>query len=220
MAETPEHRPRGTSGPLLGIVLFLVVAGALFWVLRPHGDHGARVEAAAPAADSAPPPQRVVPPGRQAVSVSVGPDFEGQDIRQLPLGTILDYAAHSLTFDEARGSETRLPGSGATVRIDPERSVGYLTRKELGEGRIVARIRSDSAVPSLGLASGLNYLYTEKGGAGLHGIIIPATAFSPLHEVDHVATGKPASRAGAPTRGVALVQVKGEPVPWVACVGC
>ena len=214
MAEYPEHRRRGTTGPLLGIVLFLVVAGALFWILRPHPKED-KVVAASPPADSSAPPRAAVPPGRQAVSVSIGPDFEGRDIRQVPLGAILDYASNSLTFDEERGSETRLPGSGATVRIDPERSVGYLTRSELGEGRIVARIRSDSAVPSLGLASGLNYLWTERGTGGLHGIVIPATAFSPLHEVDRIATGRPGK-----TRGAALVQVKGEPVPWVACPGC
>ncbi len=225
MAETPHQPRRGSAIPLLVIFAFLILAGILVWVVRPRWADTDHREAAALPADSSPAAERPArPPAARApgpaVSVSIGPDFDGRDIRRIPLGTILNYASRTLTFDESRGGEATLRGSGASVRIAPEHSVGYLTRDELGEGRIVARIRSDSAVPDLGLASGLNYLWMEQGDRGLRGVVIPATAFSPLHQLDRIVVSRPAARGLSPTRGASWVEVKGRTVPWVACARC
>src|SRR5439155_1785336 len=79
-----------------------------------------------------------------------------------PRQALLAYA-HGLSFDTARGAgdEQPLPVMdsgrvvpGPMVRIEPERGAAFLTRAQLGQGRIIARYRAQGAYALLGVPDG------------------------------------------------------------------
>jgi hypothetical protein len=119
------------------------------------------------------------------------PLFAGRDIHEVPLGEVVDQARR-IPFDETRGHETRLGtnerGRLVTVKIWPAAGASSMEAMTLRQGRIVARIESDGSFEKLGLADGLNYLWVEgRPDGGYRGVVIPATAFSPLFDLGRVA---------------------------------
>ncbi|MGQ0701856.1 MAG: hypothetical protein ACT4PM_01835 [Gemmatimonadales bacterium] len=97
-------------------------------------------------------------------------------------GDLLAYA-QSLDFDTARmaGDEQPLPIAdsgrivmGPLVRIEPERGAMYLTREQMGQGRIIARFRAAAAYPPLGIPAGDSYLWVDNVGDSLRQVIVPA----------------------------------------------
>ena len=54
-------------------------------------------------------------------------------------------------------------------------------RRDSGSvGRVIARIRSDSGYPRLGIAAGTNYLWQEADGRNVRFLVIPANASAPM----------------------------------------
>ena len=148
------------------------------------------------------------------------PVFAGRDIHVVPLGEILDHAQR-LPFDESRGHEEVLGknAEGQTVKasIWPEAGTSSMEAGALRPGRLVARIVSNHRYEALGLASGLNYLWIEgRPGGGYQGVIIPATAFAPLHDLERVSLTEQTPRGVPLWKGA--YWVKGR--PWIACGRC
>lgn len=224
------------SGGLIAVALVLVLGIALsIWLFTrnrnealadrdyPAGNlDSLALTPAAPATQGAEPrPESGVGAG---VNVSEAALFAGQDIHDVPLGTILDYA-QKLTYSEPRGVEKKLApsatGQAPTVTIWPEAGASSLDEETLGRGRIVARIQSSGAYDDLGLAGGLNYLWVEsRPGGGYRGVIIPATAFSPLHDIAQVRVTEKTPSGVPLEKGAFWITRDGKDVPWIACGRC
>jgi hypothetical protein len=224
-----ETRP-GPAPVIAMVVVILVMLGLGFWFLAkdPNVQDDKTVadagEGLAPGAALV--AEESQPEGRNRRSLGAGmggleaPLFEGRDIHDVPLGLVLDHAYH-LSYDETRGHELRLPrnekGQIAYVKIWPEAGASSLTEPTLRQGRIVARIESEGSYDNLGLADGLNFLWVEgKPKGGYRGVIIPATAFAPLHDLDRVSITE-VTPFGVPLEKGAY-WVDGN--PWIACGRC
>jgi hypothetical protein len=148
------------------------------------------------------------------------PVFAGRDIHVVPLGAILDHAQR-LPFDESRGHEGVLGrnarGQTVTASIWPESGASSMEAGELRQGRLVARIVSNHDFEALGLAGGLNYLWVEgREDGGYRGVIIPATAFAPLHDLERVSLTEQTPQGVPLWKGASWVNGK----PWIACGRC
>ena len=226
-----EKSARRSGLPVaLGIALFVIAVGlAIFLLRRDRGESRYAADVVLGDSTATLPPADTAAAERSAAMRSptglggggaTGPTalFEGIDIHEVPLGTILDYAQR-LTYDEARGHEMKVTQQGrtTTMKIWPEAGASSLDETTLRQGRIVARIESSSGHPPLGLADGLNYLWVEgRTGGGYRGVIIPATAFVPLHDLDRVAISE-RTPSGVPLeKGAYWVNQ----APWIACGRC
>ena len=148
------------------------------------------------------------------------PVFRGRDIHDVPLGEILDHARR-LPYDETRGHEEVLGRneSGQTVRVSiwPESGASSRESAALRQGSIVARIESNHGYERLGLADGLNYLWVEaRPGGGYRGVIVPATAFARLHDLERVSLTEQTPRGVPFEKGAYWVNGQ----PWIACGRC
>ena len=155
--------------------------------------------------------------GMIAVETAV---FAGRDIHDVPLGQILDYAQR-LPYDESRGHAEVLGtnSSGQTVKVSiwPESGASSQVATALGQGQIVARIESNHGYEKLGLAGGLNYLWVEaRPNGGYRGVIVPATAFVPLHDLERVSLTEQTPRGVPLEKGAYWVNGQ----PWIACGRC
>jgi hypothetical protein len=123
----------------------------------------------------------------------------GAPVESVPRDSVLRYAA-SLRFigkDEDHGAGDEQPmlyragdpraavvGPGTTVaRVEPEARTTRLTRAQLRQGRIIARILSTGVYEPLGLRRGVNYVWIDSTAAGWRAIIIPETTTEPLDTV-------------------------------------
>jgi hypothetical protein len=116
------------------------------------------------------------------------PVWAGRDIHEVPLGTILDYAAEVVEYDDARTRSTALDSNrqqqAPVVTVTPAEGVWGMSSETMAEGHIVARIQSDGDYADLGLASGLNFLWVGRNPDGkMEWVMIPATAFAPLKDL-------------------------------------
>jgi hypothetical protein len=148
------------------------------------------------------------------------PLFSGRNIHDVPLGEILDQAQR-LTYDKSRGHEAILGQNvrGQTVRasIWPASGASSLEAGALRQGRIVARIESNHDFEELGLAGGLNYLWVEAGPrGGFRGVILPATAFAPLYDMERVFLTEQTPPGVPLEKGAYWVNAR----PWVGCGRC
>ncbi len=230
MADADARKP---SGPVIGmVVVILAILGLGFWFLARDRDRDARdvatVDALTPDSLADSPAAAGTEPGRSnrdgnGVGAGLPAEaalFAGRDIHDVPLGEILDHA-RTLTYAEARGHEMELGPNqaGRTVRVKlwPYAGASSLEADALGQGRIIARIESNVGYEKLGLADGLNYLWVEsRPGGGYRGVVIPATAFVPLHDLDQVAISE-RTPGGVPLEKGAY-WVNGS--PWIACGRC
>jgi hypothetical protein len=122
------------------------------------------------------PPREVAPAGTAA------PPFAGSPVGEVPRGEFLGYA-RSLAYDTARaaGDQQPLPlwdEAGAvvrhvTVRVEPERGAAFLSRAELGAGRIIARYQARSAYPPLGIPAGRSYVWVDSLGGSFREVVVP-----------------------------------------------
>jgi hypothetical protein len=244
MADAPQRTrtSRGLSAFLVGVILITALA---IWLLMRH-QSAALTDAGVAAADST----AVTPPplpdstGMPLTRTSTKPDaglgagmagpasastastalFAGRDIHDVPLGTILDYA-QALRYDEARGFVKRLArnaaGQSPSVKIWPEAGTSSLEGTTLRQGRIVARIESSGSYDDLGLAGGLNYLWVEaRPGGGYRGVIIPATAFASLHDIDRIRVSEKTPEGVPFEKGAYWISQDNADVPWIACGRC
>jgi hypothetical protein len=245
MADAPQRSTtyRGLSAFL---VVFLVIAALAAWVLIRNRsttvtDAGVSpVDSTTsvsrePLADSAPMPLTsrssktdagigagmADSPSASMTSTAL---FAGRDIHDVPLGTILDYA-QALRYDEDRGYVKRLAknsaGQSPSVKIWPEAGASSLEEPMLAQGRIVARIESSGSYDNLGLAGGLNYLWVEaRPDGGFRGVIIPATAFASLHDIDRVSVSEQTPIGVPLEKGAYWISRDDADVPWIACGRC
>jgi len=88
------------------------------------------------------------------------------------------YVVDSLKFDGELGaadsqrlmvidSATRMPRYGPLAKIEPESSSYHLDDRQLAQGRVIARIWSESTYTKLGLERGWNWWWVDKKG-GFH----------------------------------------------------
>lgn len=108
------------------------------------------------------PPAAVIP----EVFVAPAPSF--QNPSAVPIGNFLDYA-RQMQFDPARGQNIQLPadsfGREPMIHLEPLADLRALDSLALAQGRILARMRSDSPHTQLGLRSGDNFLWV-RGALG------------------------------------------------------
>jgi hypothetical protein len=101
------------------------------------------------------------------------PTFDPAQVMSIPLEKIREYAQR-LSFDTVLGAadeelvdfERALIGTGSRARIEPEMGLYRISDKEVAEGRIIARIRSDKAVPSRGYGPWWTWWWVDKRGPG------------------------------------------------------
>jgi hypothetical protein len=225
---------RESAVPVIAVVTgILVVLGIGFWFLaQPPESHpkpraiARNVTADRKAGGTSPALSRQGGLPRRSRGLGAGmtgeaiPVFGGRDIHVVPLGEILDHAQR-LPFDESRGHEDVLGKNekGQTVKasIWPESGTSSMEAGTLRQGRLVARIVSNHEYGALGLAGGLNYLWIEgRPGGGYRGVIIPATAFAPLHDLGRVSLTEETPRGVPPWKSAYWINGK----PWIGCGRC
>jgi hypothetical protein len=124
---------------------------------------------ALPVQDTVPEPNRVggsTPPTPVPADtgpfVAPSPDFERSSA--VPVANLLDYARR-MRFDPVRGTELALPvdeyGRVRVVRLEPLANLRRLDSTAFAEGRIIARIRSDAALPNLSIHNGENFVWLQ-----------------------------------------------------------
>jgi len=118
--------------------------------------------------------KREPPPEAQATyRQKPTPQFLAESVLTVPLARIREYAGQ-LQFDATLGAADQQPidfqrvqvgtERAQVARIEPESGSYDLLEKELEQGRIIARIRSDAEVPSLSLGPGWTWWWVDKHG--------------------------------------------------------
>jgi hypothetical protein len=94
--------------------------------------------------------------------IAPSPDFERSS--GVPVANLLDYARR-MRFDPGRGVELALPvdeyGRMREVRLEPLASLRRLDSTAFAEGRIIARIQSQAALPALSIHNGDNFIWVQ-----------------------------------------------------------
>jgi hypothetical protein len=130
--------------------------------------------------------------------IAPSPGFESS--RSGPVGNLLGYA-RSLRFDAERGMEFELPVNEygqrhRVVRLEPLMNLRLLDSAAFAEGRILARIRSDAALPALGLHSGENFVWVQGlQGAPLQAEVWPASVLTPPRTIQLTYSSRPPTNA-------------------------
>lgn len=171
--------PARTGGGLFLVALVLIGAAAVWlWSERREKPPGHARTIAVAEADSSGviitpdtlsrPPSNENPPtrGPEPVTPEVfsapAPSF--QNPSAVPMGNFLDYA-RQMQFDASRGQDLQLPadsfGREPMIHLEPLANLRGIDTLALAQGRILARIRSDVAYPSLGLRAGDNFLWVR-----------------------------------------------------------
>jgi hypothetical protein len=139
--------------------------------------------------------------------------------------------AEALSFDtsvlasDSRRLMLRAKGqlaAGPTATLSPEIGATTMTVAEMHEGRILARIVLDEAMPLQGYAKGANYIWVDRARGYLRAVIIPGDRSVPTREfgfqVKHERINAPGTNAEARFRWNEVA--KGETI-WVRCsLGC
>jgi hypothetical protein len=94
--------------------------------------------------------------------VAPAPGFERASA--VPVANLLDYARR-MRFDPSRGDELVLPvdehGRMRSVRLEPLANLRQLDSIAFAEGRIIARVRSEAALPALSIHNGENFIWLQ-----------------------------------------------------------
>lgn len=94
--------------------------------------------------------------------VAPSPGFNGSS--SVPVANLLDYA-RSMRFDAVRGTELVLPvdeyGRTRMIRVEPLMNLRRLDSTAFAEGRMIARISSQAALPALSVHNGENYVWVQ-----------------------------------------------------------
>ena len=109
------------------------------------------------------------------------PGFAAESVLTISFDKIRAYAK-KLHFDETRGAADELPVDfkrreigterAPLIRIQPETASYKLKERELQEGRIIARLKSEAEVPELGLGSGWTWWWVDKKGGKWRSVFI------------------------------------------------
>lgn len=170
--------PGAASWWLLLALVLVSSFGFYVWYQQNRGTETVPRPVQVAEADSsgAVPAQDTVPvPGRPGTTTSIDPplpdtgpfiapppDFESST--GIPVANMLDYA-RQMRFDPGRGAELELPvdeyGRKRMVRLEPLANLRRLDSTAFAQGRIVARIRSDAALPTLSIHNGENFIWLQ-----------------------------------------------------------
>jgi len=123
-----------------------------------------------------------------------GPDtFKAATVQSTSVETIGAFVRGKLEFDSVLGADSALVdfrqgvigGKAARrARIEPERRSFRLTAQEAAEGRIIARIRTDDTIPSLGLGPWWTWWWVDSIGTGhWRSVLIPEHGKPPYHDL-------------------------------------
>src|SRR5438876_9518468 len=123
-----------------------------------------------------------------------GPDtFKAANVQNTSLETISAFVKGKLEFDSEIGADSALVdfrqgligGKDARrARIEPERRSLRLTAQQAAQGRIIARIRSDDTIPSLGLGPWWTWWWVDSIGTGhWRSVLIPEHGTPPYHDL-------------------------------------
>jgi hypothetical protein len=121
-----------------------------------------------------------------------GPDtFKAATVQSTSVETIGAFVQGKLEFDSVLGADSALVdfrqgligGKDARrARIEPERRSFRLTAQQAAQGRIIARIRSDDTIPSLGLGPWWTWWWVDSiGTGGWRSVFIPENGKPPYH---------------------------------------
>jgi hypothetical protein len=117
---------------------------------------------------------------------SPAPNFNPEKVLTVDLRTIRAYAS-ALHFDSVLGAadsqlvdftfpQGQVTSTGSPSRIEPEMGAAYLTRDQLADGRIVARVRSQTVFAAQGIGPWWSYLWVDQRGPGRswRSVLIPS----------------------------------------------
>lgn len=112
---------------------------------------------------------------------SPGPEFPAESVETVSLDRIEKYAAR-LRFDTVPGAADQLlvdfersrvgTQRAQQLQIEPERESYNLSEKDLARGRIIARLRSEVAVPKLGLGPWWTWWWVDSTGGRWRSVFI------------------------------------------------
>ncbi len=120
-----------------------------------------------------------------------GPDtFKAATVQSTSVETIAAFVRAKLEFDSVLGADSALVdlrqgligGKAARrARIEPERRSFRLSAQDAAEGRIIARIRTDDTIPSLGLGPWWTWWWVDSIGTGhWRSVLIPEHGKPPI----------------------------------------
>lgn len=94
--------------------------------------------------------------------IAPSPDFRKSS--EVPVGNVLDYARR-MRFDPSRGGELTLPvdeyARKRVVQLEPLANLRRLDSTAFAEGRIIARVRSEAALPAVSIHNGENFIWVQ-----------------------------------------------------------
>jgi hypothetical protein len=158
------------------------------------------------------------PPADTGPFIAPPPEFERSSA--VPVANLLDYA-RKMRFDPARGAEITLPvdehGRVRTIHIEPLVNLRRLDSTAFAQGRIIARIRSEAAMPALSIHNGENFVWLQ----GTLGAPVEAEVWSTSVVVPPKTlrlTWAPRAPAGAPEgRDAFWLGDENARVLWIVC---
>lgn len=176
--ERHSSAPGAASWWLLLALVLVTTFGFYIWYQQNKAEEPPLREIQVAVADSSgalPALDTVRGPGRPSGTTSItpqpidtgpfiapSPDFERSNA--VPVANLLDYARR-MRFDPTRGAELALPvdeyGRMRMVRLEPLADLRRLDSTAFAEGRIIARIRSDAALPALSIHNGENFVWLQ-----------------------------------------------------------
>ena len=122
-----------------------------------------------PAIDTTPGPARpnsttVITPIQVDTGPFIAPPPDFANSSEVPVANMLDYARR-MRFDPGRGTDLTLPvdeyGRTRTVRLEPLVNLRRLDSTAFAEGRVIARISSQAALPALSIHNGENFVWLQ-----------------------------------------------------------
>ena len=150
--------------------------------------------------------------------IAPSPDFERSS--GVPVANLLDYARR-MRFDPSRGAELTLPmdeyGRMRMVRLEPLADLRRLDSTAFAEGRIIARIRSDAALPALSIHNGENFVWLQGTlGAPVQAEVWSTSVVVPPKKLPLTFTSRPPPNAPEGKDAFWLGDTN-DRVLWVAC---
>ncbi len=119
--------------------------------------------------------------------------FKAATVQSTSVETIGAFVRGKLEFDSVLGADSALVdfrqgligGKAARrARIEPERRSFRLTAQQAAEGRIIARIRTDDTIPSLGLGPWWTWWWVDSIGTGhWRSVLISEHGKPPYHDL-------------------------------------
>ena len=150
--------------------------------------------------------------------IAPAPAFQGSS--SVPVANFLDYA-RSMRFDPGRGTELTLPvdefGRTRVVRLEPLVNLRRLDSTAFAQGRVIARIASQAALPTLSLHNGENYLWIQGTlGSTIQAEVWSTSVLLPFKRLPLIYSSRPP--VGAPDGKDAFwLGDSNARVLWIAC---